>query len=171
MQKAVKIAAILLLSLMTVSLTAYAAIRFTLPISNTANIMGYEIQLWDTQNSTAITSFNWGDLSVGSTVDTDQLLGGYTRPLVIRNLDAYYIFVGWNCTNTLPSGVTLTAQYYNSGYGEYQSWPQNTYNLIPQLNPTSNSVPIKFILTVSASATNGPFSFTINVLAAETNVG
>jgi len=173
-QKTIIIAAIALLSLLAASLAAYAVLKYTGTVTNTATILGYQLSLWRTDSNVPITAIPWGSLETGTTKDTEQVFS-LTQQLKIKNVGDYACWIAWKIdpVTPLPNGITLSAHYYISGDAWY-ALPQNMFsdsNWGQVLVNAYTAFPVRWTLTVPIDAPRGPLAFSIQLLAANTATG
>lgn len=167
MQRKLKIAAILLLSGLIVS-AVYATIILTLPVNNIGSIKSAPGMQLELEDGTIITEINWNELEPSSTITTFDLFG---QDLRLHNIGNKEWWQGWN-KNGLPSGMTLTCEYWNS-YEEWMPFPENGWNIgnIMNAKPGGYAAKFRFTLTTTPISPAGAFSFTINFLAANSITG
>ena len=167
-----KYAAIVLLSLLAVTV-AYAVLKYTERVPNTATIVGYEIKLWRTDNSGSIvTSIAWGEIERDANKTTEEVFS-FTQKLVMKNTGDRAAYVGWklNASTPLPSGVSLIAEGYVGG-GWY-AFPENSFDqsMSTQLAIGALSPPLRWTLIASNGAARTSFTFDILLLGATTSQG
>jgi len=163
--KTAKLSALILLSVLAVSFAAYAVLKYSTVVTNTAFIKGFEAALWRIDTGTAVTSIAWGGIDLGTTVDTETLFG-ITKQLAIKNTGDYQIYAGWNLTGTLPSGVTLVCARWISGT-TWNNLPQNTFPNEMHVTANGVSTPIRFTLYAPANAPKSTLNFNITLLASD----
>lgn len=166
-----KLSLVVLLTILAASLVAYAVIKFTTTIPNTANIKGYEIILWRRDTNVPVTSIGWGDFETGTSKDTETIFS-FQKKLTIKSLSDYLCWAAWKVDplTPLPNGVTLVAQY-EDGAG-WITLPQNDFGLLSSMGPGEvNSKSLHWILTVPNDAPRGALAFNIQLLAANTVSG
>lgn len=154
---------------------SYAAIKYTVTIPNDVTIRGYKIQLWRLDSGAEVTSISWGDLDLGTSKDSDTVLGlpTATHKLAIKNIGDYAAYVGWQIDplTPLPDGVTMTGQHANmETEGYQQTWNENVFTFsVPagQVSPWR----IRWTLTISQDAEMGSYNFNILLLAADSSTG
>ncbi len=170
-QKAMKISGLVLLSMLATTMAALAVIKYSGTISNTATIKGYEVSLWRIDSNAKVTAITWGDIETGTAKTTEQVFG-FTEKLEIKNTGDFPIsFLEWKVNGTLPSGITVTAQYKNSGW---TTWAENTPDdTIARggMAVGEYSLVIQFDLAVANGASRGPIIFDILLLAPTTISG
>jgi hypothetical protein len=173
-KKGLKIGILCVASMLVGSLVTYAALQYLLYVPNVARIgAAYGIQLWDAYNRVTITSFDWGTIMPGHNETTDQLVGVYQYVQVL-NTGLSPCWVAWQLNGTLPAGVTLTAFYDKN---DYVPWAQNTYigiDMASDNNPIPSgqgSTWVMWCLTVPVGPSPTTFTFTINLLAADSRNG
>jgi len=163
--------AVMLLSILVASIAAYAAIKYTATIPNTATIKGYKLALWNTLIDAPVPSIAWGSLDIGTTKDTEIIFTS-VRNIRIKDTGDYPVFVAWKLNDTLPSGVTLTCDYWQGDSdGVWRPIPQNEFSLLPQISAGYCTEPLRWTLTISADASPGSLAFDILLLAANTMSG
>lgn len=163
-----KLSLIVLLTILAASFVAYAVIKFTTTIPNTANIKGYEIILWRRDTNIAVNSIAWGNLETGTSKDTETIFS-FSKKLTVKSLSDYVCWAAWKVdpTTPLPNGVTLVAEY-DIGGGWF-ALPQNDFSLIANISPGEVSDRnLHWILTVPNDAPRGSLAFNIQLLAANT---
>lgn len=155
------------ISMLLVTVT-FATLYFTRPIGNNATINAHwDIKLLRGDTLEVINTIEWGSLDPGTVISTNQLYSGLCNK--IKNLGNSIVYVAWqlDAGSTLPAGVTITAEY---GEPPTIAYPQNSYLVV--IGPDSISTDrVEFILTTSAATPPGSFSFTINLLAADSGSG
>lgn len=160
MQKIRKIALVALLSILIVGI-AYSVVKYTQQVSNTANIMGYEIQLWNKGTSSSITAIPWGDLEKGTSKTTETIFG--TGNMTLKNSGDYNCIFTWNIdpSTPLPSGTTVKLEQDNGGWDEiFEGVAGNI--AVPKGVYIYN---MRFTLTIAADALRGPLTFKIELKA------
>lgn len=153
--------------------TAYAVIKYTTTISNTATIKGYEVTLWRTDTNEAVINIAWGDLDQG-TSKTTEVVFGFEYCLKVKNTGDYDSYIAWKLDEStpLPEGVTLTAQWTNQGDGTWSNEiPQNDFSAFGLVSVGGLSKPIRWTLTIGADVPRQSIDFTILLLSADTSTG
>ena len=159
-----------------------ASIMYSRTITNTATIKAaWGISLWRMDGAYVnpvelITSIAWGELDPGTTKNTNSLFG---TCLKLKNDGNAEVHVAWQLdpTTPLPSGVSLTAWYSNSG-GTYWALAENDFAIIT-IQPGQcsgdagypNSGKIEFRLTIDQFAPPTAFGFNILLNAADSASG
>jgi len=172
--------ALISLTILVTSIAGYAAVMWTSPnITNSGNVLGYEIQLYRLDTAAQVTNIPWGNVIQGSTTMTEAIFS-FTQKLVMKNTGDYREWLAWHVNGTLPSGITVTAAYmYNSAwtnlppdyYTSMNVWNIDPVDYASGIAPGHISPPIEFTLTVDANAPRGAFSFNIVLLGASTASG
>lgn len=165
------IGAIVLLSILATSLTAYGVVRYTAYIQNPVaiTVKSFELQLWRVDTNAQVTSIPWGNIDTGTQKDSDQAFN-FSAQLVIKNVGGYWAYAAWQLNGTLPANVTLIGQYCNAGV--YEAWNQSDFSVISKIAPNGGiSGPVKWFLTIPSGASAGTFNFTINLLGADSSSG
>ena len=166
-----KLSLVVLLTILAASFMAYAVIKFTTTIPNTANIKGYEVILWRKDTNVAVTSIGWGDLETGSSIDTETIFS-FSKKLTIKSLSDFLCWAAWKIdpSTPLPNGITLVAEY--EAGAAWITLPQNEFGLLGSMSPGEvNNKGLHWILTVPNDAPRGALAFNIQLLAANTVSG
>lgn len=164
MQKKLKIGLIITTMLVLIGIT-YAAIMVTIQVGNIGSIRttyGLEFQRVD---GTVITQLDWG-----SDIDPPAMItpSDPSGLKYICNTGNQEIYIGWYVTD-LPPWATLTCKYLEDT--EWVPLPQNVFNVEKFHRQPDERINIKFILDIDSSASPGPFSFTINIIGADSPTG
>lgn len=171
MRKSIKLASIGVIFAVLLAVSAYATIvYYSANIPMSGNITAYESQLFRLDTNTQVSAIAWGNLAKGASVNTDSLFG-FSQKLVIKNTGDYAQWMGWQLNSTLPTGVTLTAQYYTDAWYDL---PQDSYNWNQPyagangIDAGSQTPPLRFVLSVASNAPRGAFTFNIVLVASDT---
>jgi hypothetical protein len=167
-----KLSLVVLLTILAASFVAYAAIKYTGTVTNTANIKGYKIALWNTLTNTPIDAIPWGDLDL-NIVKTTETIFASIHQIKMKNVGNYQCFAAWKMNDTLPSGVTLLCDYWQGdSEGNWVPLPQNDYSSMGAIIPNGfNLYGLRWSLNAATGAAMGSFNFTIYLLGADSASG
>ncbi len=166
-----KLGLLVLLSILICGV-AYGVLKYQEKITNTANIIGYDVKLFRTDTSAIVTAIPYGDIEQGLNKSSDQAFA-FTKKLVMKNAGDFDCYLGWKLNTTLPNGVTLTCQYFWEN-SEWKPLPQNTFsdtNSWGLVAKNTLSQPVMWTLNVPNDAPRGLISFDILLLTATTSSG
>ena len=141
---------------------------FTRQIPNTCTINAqWDIKLLRGDTMEVLTSIDWGNLNPGETRTTNQLYAGKCN--YIRNDGNSLAYIAWQLdpSSVLPAGVSITAKY---GDPPSTVWTQNQFSSVC-VGAGETYGRVEFDLSTSLTSPPGAFSFTINLLAADSGMG
>lgn len=151
---------------------AAASVLLSIDVENTGTILsapGMELMLED--KTTVVTAINWGsDINPTSTKTTFDVFG---KDLLLHNTGNVEWWFAWTKTG-LPSGVSLTCEFWNTGEGgRWDKFPENAWNIGPPVSavPGGYTTKFRFTLTVTPTVPAGAFSFTVTFKAGSTVAG
>ena len=171
MRKIVKLLAIAFLCVLAATFGAYAVIKYTEKIGNTAMITGYEVKLWRVDTSALVMNISWGQLETGMNKTSDQVFN-FAQKLSMKNTGDFDVYAAWKLNTTLPNGITLTGQYALSEGASWLLWPENDFSLLSYLSPGEvQGRRIQWTLNIPGDAPRGAINFDILLLAATTISG
>jgi len=169
----------MIITLIACASLAIGAVMYTRMVSNVATIKAaWGITLWRMSPDyltpvEVINSIAWGELNPGELLSTNYLFG---TCLKLKNDGNVQVYVAWALDGTLPSGVTLTAQYCASG-SDFSPLPQNNFGIISippgefSGSPLANPGRVEWILSTSPETPPGSFSFNIILKGADSSTG
>jgi len=168
MQRKLKLATAVLVCLLMVSV-AYAVLKYSTTVPNTATVTGYEVKLWNAQTSSFVTLIPWGSIETGTSNTTEQIFS-ITERMYIKNTGDYAAFVAWHLNGTtLPAGITVTMQYKTSTWLDLA---QDDYGKLGSIASGGLSTAwVRWTLTIASTAPRGPINFDIILLGATTASG
>jgi hypothetical protein len=170
-QKTIKFAALALLSLLAITFAALGVLKYTATVTNTAMIKGYKIALWNTVTNAEINEIPWGDIDLNIPKDTEMVFTS-VHQIKVKNVGNYDCFIAWKMNDTIPSGVSLSCDYWDGdSAGSWKPFSQNDYSTLPQLSVNDYSKPFRWVLTASNDAPMGSLTFKIYLLDANTAAG
>ena len=138
-------------------------IMYTLNLPSTINVAGeYDLQCLDKLLGTVITSFEFGECPLGTTI--------YTDPIVIKNTGNTEAWIGWTVTD-LPAGFSIILKVQSPVIDV----PQNDFSvsaLAGEIWKYNDSVDGGMRLHITnESAEVGTYSFTVEFMSADGPIG
>jgi hypothetical protein len=134
------------------------AVTYHYSIRHYGQIQAIGLAVYAEDAQTVLTELNWGDVYVGNT---------YYSYAFLKSTSSVNSTVQYAADN-LPSYLTFTL-YYQTGYWSNSVWQPTSDWINMESNPyliqPGEWLRLRFGLTISESATVGPFSFTIIISA------
>lgn len=168
-----KLASIAVVGILLLAVTSYAILKYQEKITNTGNVIGYEVKLVRRDTNAIITTIPWGDIEQGQTKTSDASLV-LTKNLTMKNTGDFDCYMGWKLNSTLPNGITLTCQYWYTDGAAWKPLAQNQFSdsdgwSLVAKNTFSN--PVMWTLNVPNDSPRGAINFDILLLTATTLSG
>ena len=175
MKRTAKISAIAIVGLLMLAVAGYAILKFTANVTNTANVIGYEVNLIRTDNLATVTSIPWASIEQGFNKTTDQIFN-LPRALKIKNVGDFSVFLGWKLNESTPlvDGATLTCEYYDASEQLWYPLAQNTFSAAhgwTEVAINGLSLPLRWTLDIPLQCPRGELGFGIVLLTATTTTG